>query len=124
MVGRQRLHVSCHCTRVNDAGACTCGKADCASPAKHPIAGLVPHGLKDASADLEIVRGWFAEAYWANYGVATDPFMVIDIDVKHGGVERWREMCAQTTPAAHPHLDGRHRRRRSAPILSQSGRYP
>jgi hypothetical protein len=82
---------------VTDAGACTCGKADCSSSAKHPFAPLAPHGLKDATDNADIVRGWFGEHHWLNYGVLSDPFVVIDVDVKNGGVERWREMCAQTT---------------------------
>ena len=31
---------------VTDAGACTCGKADCHSPGKHPFALLAPQGSR------------------------------------------------------------------------------
>ena len=46
------------------------------------------------------MRGWFVEHYWLNYGVSTDPFVVVDIDPKHGGLERWREMCASPVHGA------------------------
>ena len=94
---------------VTDAGACTCGKADCHSPGKHPFAPLAPHGLKDATDSLDTVRGWFVEHYWLNYGVSTDPFVVVDIDPKHGGLERWREMCASPVHGADPHMGNGHR---------------
>src|SRR5690242_9321123 len=32
-------------------GQCSCGKRDCPSPAKHPLARLVPNGFKDATID-------------------------------------------------------------------------
>ena len=47
---------------------CTCGKALCDSPGKHP---RTPHGLKDATTDpAEIGRYW---VMWpeANVGIAT-----------------------------------------------------
>ena len=40
-------------------GCCTCGK-DCGrSAGKHPHRQLVPHGVDDASIDLEQVGRWF-----------------------------------------------------------------
>ena len=56
---------------VTEAGACTCGDA-AVKPGKHPFAPLAPHGLKDATVDLDVIRGWFAEHYWLSYGVVTD----------------------------------------------------
>src|SRR5262245_15671644 len=84
---------------VTENGTCTCGNSNCPSVAKHPVADITPNGFKNATADLGIVRQWFDKAYWLNYGVNTYPFIVIDVDVKHGGIERWREMCHQPTRA-------------------------
>ena len=36
-------------------GRCTCGKADCSSPGKHPA---TAHGWKDASSDEQVIRRW------------------------------------------------------------------
>jgi hypothetical protein len=76
---------------------CTCGAADCKSPGKHPFAELVPNGLKDATTDLTIIRTWFDEDYWLNYGVVTAGLLVIDIDPRNGGDKAWVELTNQTT---------------------------
>jgi hypothetical protein len=81
---------------------CTCGDAQCHSPGKHPFARYVPRGLKDATADPDTVRGWFAEHYWLNFGVTTDKLLVIDVDAKHSGLETWADMWGQPTRAL-PH---------------------
>jgi len=54
-------------------GECSCGDATCKNPGKHPLGRLVPHGLKDASRDPDVVRGWWAEEPEANIGIATEP---------------------------------------------------
>ena len=41
---------------VTEAGGCTCGNSDCESVGKHPFAPLAPHGLKDATVDIAIIR--------------------------------------------------------------------
>jgi Bifunctional DNA primase/polymerase, N-terminal len=76
---------------------CTCGDVACASPGKHPHAGYAPHGVKDATLDLDVIRGWFAEAYWLNYGVACTKIFVVDVDTKHRGLDTWYSMHAQPT---------------------------
>lgn len=61
-------------------GRCSCGKADCASPAKHP---RTPHGLKDASVDEATIRGWWKRWPHANVGIVTGPvsgLFVLDED--------------------------------------------
>ena len=82
---------------VTEAGGCTCGNSDCESVGKHPFAPLAPHGLKDATVDLDVIRGWFAEHYWLSYGIVTDALLVIDVDKKHGGLESWADMCGEPT---------------------------
>ena len=82
---------------ITEAGACTCGGCGCGSPGKHPYAALAPNGLKDATVDLDVIRGWFRESYWCNYGVVTDELLVIDVDKQHGGLETWAGICGAPT---------------------------
>ncbi len=68
-------------------GRCTCGKADCASPGKHPA---TASGVKDATTDEAAVRRWFEGGASYNIGIAAgrDTGMVIlDVDPKNGGNE-------------------------------------
>lgn len=70
------------------AGACTCGKADCTSPGKHPLTDLVPHGVHDATRDEKRVAEWFGRVPGANVGIATgEPSGVValDVDPRNGG---------------------------------------
>jgi hypothetical protein len=70
------------------AGVCTCGRADCKSPGKHPHNDLVPHGVHDASADEHRVREWFTRVPNANVGIATGApsgFDALDVDPRNGG---------------------------------------
>jgi hypothetical protein len=87
---------------ITESNTCTCGKSGCQSPGKHPYAEFTPHGVKDAITDVDTVRAWFDERYWLNYGVATDGLLVIDVDVKHNGLETWQSMYMQPTRAL-PH---------------------
>ena len=66
-------------------GRCSCGKAKCDSPGKHPH---TTHGLKDASTDERIIRQWWKRWPDANVGVVTggrSGIVAIDIDPRHGG---------------------------------------
>ncbi|MBT9156800.1 MAG: hypothetical protein DDT37_01790 [Firmicutes bacterium] len=75
-------------------GRCTCGNADCASPAKHP---LTQNGVKDASADPDVIAGWWRRWPNANVGIATggvSGFFVLDVDGE-AGAESLRELEAQ-----------------------------
>jgi putative DNA primase/helicase len=68
---------------------CSCGKANCPSPAKHPVGRLAPRGLLDASRDPDKLRAWFERDAW-NIGIATgvaSGVVVLDIDPRHGGDE-------------------------------------
>jgi putative DNA primase/helicase len=72
----------CH-SIISDS--CSCGDADCKSPGKHP---RTPNGLKDASTDPEIIKGWWSRWADANIAVVTghaSGMSVLDIDVKGGG---------------------------------------
>src|ERR1700681_4133496 len=63
-------------------GRCACGHADCPSPAKHPIAHLVPNGVRHATTSLVVIRAWWANAPLANPALATgEPSGVVVLDV-------------------------------------------
>lgn len=72
----------------NGVLTCSCGKEDCAAPAKHPLGNLVPKGLKDASSSPDKIKGWFSSLAARNIGIATgnvSAIIVLDIDVRHNG---------------------------------------
>lgn len=75
-----------HAVRDADGGfACSCGKADCAHPGKHP---RTQHGFHDATTDETKIRQWWNRWPSANLGMAvgaTAGIVVIDIDPRHGG---------------------------------------
>lgn len=60
-------------------GRCSCGKADCARPAKHPA---TAHGVLDASNDPSVVGQW----NWTgrNIGVSAEEMLVLDVDGEDG----------------------------------------
>lgn len=90
---RRGLHVfPCFTT---DNGVCSCGDAQCTSPAKHPIPRFAPQGFKNASTDEQVIRQWWAEYPDANIAIATGAvsgIVVIDIDEAHGGVTSWENL--------------------------------
>jgi bifunctional DNA primase/polymerase-like protein/SLOG family YspA-like protein len=64
---------------------CSCRAPDCGQVGKHPLAALVPHGVKDASTDPAIVRAWWQRFPQANIGLATGViFDVLDVDGLQG----------------------------------------
>ncbi len=70
------------------AGGCSCGKSDCKRPGKHPIAQAVPHGLKDAARDSDIIRRWWRDHPQANIGVPTGApvgWIALDVDTYKDG---------------------------------------
>lgn len=70
---------------VRDDGSCSCGKRDCSSVGKHPVAHLVPRGLKDATTDVSRLRVWWQKRDW-NVGVVPGPgFVVLDVDPRKPG---------------------------------------
>ena len=112
---------------------CSCGDAACASPAKHPIGSLVPHGLSDATTDPTTLAAWFRERPDANLAIATGAqsnVIVIDIDPGKGGDEAWRVLCMQrgwavdTVECMTPRDSGRHVyfRHPGVPIPNSTGK--
>ena len=70
------------------SGACSCSKGkDCKSIGKHP---RTQKGLKEASADKDLVQRWWAKWPNANVGILTGPesnLAVLDVDPRHGSME-------------------------------------
>jgi hypothetical protein len=78
-------------------GRCSCGAdRDKCKPGKHPFGSLVPHGVVDASADIDTVRSWFDGTPY-NIGIATGEasgFFAVDRDDRDGGdvtVKEWEQ---------------------------------
>jgi O-acetyl-ADP-ribose deacetylase (regulator of RNase III) len=64
---------------------CSCRAPDCGQVGKHPLATLVPHGVKDASCDPAVVAAWWQRFPQANIGLATGAvFDALDVDGSEG----------------------------------------
>jgi len=78
-----------------EPSGCSCGQADCPSPAKHP---RTRRGLHAATTDVATVERWWQAWPEANIGVRTGAapdgagVVVIDIDPAHGGSESLGEL--------------------------------
>jgi len=73
-------------------GKCTCSNVNCSSSGKHP---LTQNGVKDASNDLCMIRGWWQKSPAANIGIAmgsTSGIFALDIDPRHYGDESLSEL--------------------------------
>jgi hypothetical protein len=80
---------------------CSCRHRDCAKPGKHP---LTPHGLDDATCDLDQIDKWWREWPDANIAEATGHYSdVMDLDgpIGEDGFDRW---WADTIPNWSPDL--------------------
>ena len=77
---------------MNGDGRCTCGRADCDSPGKHP---RTAHGVRDATTDEGRIRAWWARWPDANVAVPTGAsgatgagtFVALDLDRKDDGTD-------------------------------------
>jgi O-acetyl-ADP-ribose deacetylase (regulator of RNase III) len=80
------LHYPVQRTRAGTAAVgCSCRAPDCGQPGKHPLAALVPHGVKDASRDPAVVGAWWRRFPQANIGLATGiVFDALDVDGPQG----------------------------------------
>jgi len=60
---------------------CSCGDPGCGQVGKHPLAALVPHGLKEATTNRARVLAWWTRCPQANIGLACGhSFDVLDLD--------------------------------------------
>lgn len=65
-------------------GRCTCGRAKCKSPGKHP---KTKNGVKDATKEEGQIKAWWKRWPSANIGIATGAesgLVVLDVDTKDG----------------------------------------
>jgi len=63
---------------------------------KEPLARLVAHGVKDATADPRTVHAWWEMEPTANIGIAVPTgVFVLDVDPRAGGDERDRRPEAE-----------------------------
>ena len=72
---------------IDDDGRCSCGRECGRDAGKHPIANLVPNGLKDATVDVRTIIEWWAGFPDANIGIVTGAVsgvVVIDADGADG----------------------------------------
>ena len=75
----------------DDICACSAG-ANCESPAKHPIAKLVPNGLTNATTNAVTIEQWWHRYPSANIGLVTGGEVdVIDVD---GAIPAYQELIA------------------------------
>lgn len=75
------------CHHMGSSG-CSCGKAECSSPGKHP---MTARGVKEATTDAMRVRFWWKDSHW-NVGIACGAGLyVVDCDGDEG-VERWHQL--------------------------------
>lgn len=88
--------IALHGIRPN--GKCTCGKSQCASPGKHPIADMFPNGQHSATSVKSKIRRAFAKQPNANLGVILPPYLVaLDVDGPEGE-NALRELDLRKTP--------------------------
>ncbi|MGE4002638.1 MAG: bifunctional DNA primase/polymerase [Planctomycetaceae bacterium] len=81
------------CHYITDAGSCSCGKADCTSPGKHP---MTPRGCLSATTDAEQIRRWWSDRPQANIGMATGATSGIwALDIESAGLADWQSLIAQ-----------------------------
>jgi hypothetical protein len=73
-------------------GLCSCGRAGCPSPGKHPFAPFVTNGSHGATRDSGVLSRWFdgADTSRMNIGIAfDDDVFAVDIDPRNGGDTTW-----------------------------------
>jgi archaellum biogenesis ATPase FlaH len=86
---------------IDEDGRCTCGRAGCEHPGKHP---LTRHGFRDATLDLGRITRLLKRHPRANIGIATGEgsgesgLVVLDVDAGHGGNESLAALEAEFGP--------------------------
>jgi len=86
-------------------GRCSCGKADCDSPGKHP---RLRNGFNGASTDVAVVAEWWRRWPTANIGIRTGAvsgLVVLDVDDYRGGGAALKQL-ARTAPRTPEVLTG------------------
>ena len=94
------------------SGTCTCGRAKCQSPGKHPRA---RRGVLDSTVDAKQIKAWWKRWPHANVGIATGKgsgLVVLDVDAE-GGEDSLHTLELEheplpDTPESHTGGGGRH----------------
>jgi len=79
-------------------GKCSCKRATCSAPGKHPVLAKWP---EVASSDGAQVQRWWTSRKSPNVGIATGQgsgLVVLDIDPRHGGNESLAALIAEHGP--------------------------
>lgn len=95
--GRGWAVFPCHAP-ADGPGQCSCWRADCSSPAKHP---RVPGGLKSATMDVATIRRWWQRWPAANVAIRTGAIsglVVVDVDPDHGGEDSLEALLNEHAP--------------------------
>ncbi len=75
---------------IGKDGRCSCKRADCASPGKHPLSKFFPNGVHNATVDIDLVRKALRRQPDANLAISLAGMTVVDVDGDDGrtAVER------------------------------------
>jgi hypothetical protein len=76
-------------------GRCSCGRAACRSPGRHP---RTPHGVRDATRDAATIRRWWRRWPGADVGLATGAvsgLVAVALDPSQLGLMQWEALQAQ-----------------------------
>jgi hypothetical protein len=74
---------------------CSCNKrGECPNPGKHP---RCAHGVKDATIDINRIRGWWLPQPTPNIAIAcgASGVTIVDVDPRHGGDKSLAELEAR-----------------------------
>ncbi len=71
-------------------GKCTCqGRVKDCKAGKHPHSKYAPHGSKDATTDVSVIKSWFSNGdETINIGICAgqeSSLVILDVDPQHGG---------------------------------------
>ena len=80
-------------------GHCSCGNVACRTPGNHPIASLLPYGLRSASNRAEVINQWWAERPLANVGIATgcNSGLIVTIIDGAPGCKTIKQLCGDSS---------------------------
>ena len=94
-----------------NAGKCTCGRDDCATPGRHPRTG---HGIQDATADRVLIKKRWARWPKAKIGLAMGTpagfvAIIADGDAGRTSLRQLEEQYTKTLPKTVTYRDGERR---------------
>ena len=69
---------------IDEAGRCTCGKKECSSAGKHPIAEFFPNGANSGTTEIALVRKALRKYPRANIAATLAGRTVVDVDGPKG----------------------------------------